>query len=102
MSPSSVGAFLFREGCEDGLLRLGAFSVAGEPTEDWLGQTGDVFGEVADVVGQEPRSILSTDALIMLMCSASEYGGFMAVCSDDVTSGLLAPVSFDPSLFSLG
>ena len=80
MSSSSVGALLFREGCEDGLLWLGAFSVPGVPAEDWLGQTGDVFGKVADVVGLEPRSILSTDALIMLMCSASEQGGFMAVC----------------------
>ena len=102
MSPSSVRAFLFREGCDDGLLRLGTFSVAGEPTEDWLGQTGDVFAKVADVVGLESRSILSTDALIMLMCSASERGGFMAVCCDDVSSGLLAPVSFDPGLSSLG
>ena len=80
MSPSSVQAFLFKDGCEDVLLRLGAFSIAGEPTEDWLGQTGDVFGKVADVVGLESRSILSTDALIMLMCSASERGGFVAVC----------------------
>lgn len=80
MSLSSAGALRFREGCVDGLLRLGAFSVAGEPTEDWLGQTGDVFGKVADVVGLESRSILSTDALIMFMCSASEQGEFMAVC----------------------
>ena len=80
MSLSSAGAFRFREDCEDGLLRLGAFSAAGEPTEDWLGQTGDVFGKVADVVGLESRSILSIDVLIMFMCPASEQGEFMAVC----------------------
>ncbi|KAL9132747.1 MAG: hypothetical protein Q9175_006081, partial [Cornicularia normoerica] len=76
-SPVSVGANLFREGFK----LLEAFFVEGvELVEEWLVQTEGAFGEFADVAaGEESRSIASIDVPMMLMCSASENGGFVAV-----------------------
>ncbi len=104
-SPVSEGALLFAEDfvcVVDGLLKLEAGPVEGvERTVEGLVKIEGTFVKGGDVGAEARRSNLSIDALMRVMCSASDDKDLMALAWDGISGGLPFSLSSDRGFVSV-